>query len=130
MAALTEAADAGAPCPSNAQLQDRLNFGSRKAVQDVIGRAERAGLIQVERFAESRAVTIVATGRRTAGTGTPVSLREFRARHAARKLPRRPKLDCGKPRAEDRGVRGSDDWERDLRRASAELLRRLQAMRG
>jgi hypothetical protein len=68
LAVLTEAADAGAVCPSNVELARRLDLKSRDRAQYLINRLARASLIRVASSSsfDGRTVTIVATGRATA----------------------------------------------------------------
>lgn len=68
LAALTELADAGAPCPSNVELARKLDLNSRYRAQYLINRLCRANLIRVASASsfEGRTVTIVASGARTA----------------------------------------------------------------
>ncbi|GGI82108.1 hypothetical protein GCM10007973_18190 [Polymorphobacter multimanifer] len=63
---LTCAADAGAPCPSNARLAEELGVNSLKDVTGPIKRLEARGLIKVQRGNRARIVEIVSTGKRTA----------------------------------------------------------------
>ena len=67
LAMLERAADAGQPCPTNAEITEALGTSSLSTAPDTIARLERDGLITVERGIRSRVVTIVATGHRTAG---------------------------------------------------------------
>lgn len=70
MLMILQAADQGAPCPSNAEIADQLDMARKADVVDVIRTLERRGLITVERFSKSRRrVTIVGTGKQTAHTG-------------------------------------------------------------
>jgi DNA-binding MarR family transcriptional regulator len=65
LAMISEAAEIGAPCPTNEDLGDRLGFGL-SAPPQILNRLERRGLIIVERYQRSRRVTIIATGKATA----------------------------------------------------------------
>lgn len=73
LAAITRAAKARMPCPSNAALTAMLGGRSHSAGSAAIDRLARRGVIEVERFVNSRIVTIVSSGLRTAGApGTPI----------------------------------------------------------
>lgn len=69
--ALRIAASYGAPCPTNAELAERLGYAAHRpgskpgTVAEVVKALEVAGLIRVYRFATSRIVEIVQTGKRT-----------------------------------------------------------------
>jgi len=67
LAVLTEAAGAGAACPSNIALARALDLKSRDRAQYLINRLCRAGLIRVASASsfDGRVVTIVATGETT-----------------------------------------------------------------
>lgn len=64
---LNTAAESGAECPSNLAFCSWLNLGSVSRPAEILAKLEKAGLIKVERFSRSRIVTIIATGKRTAG---------------------------------------------------------------
>lgn len=64
--ALVRAAEAGAPCPTNAVLRDVTGHASPSSVVNAIKRLEEAGTITVLRFHRDRVVTITATGHKTA----------------------------------------------------------------
>lgn len=66
LAALTRAADEGRICPTNIELGVLIGSGVSHASR-IVSEIEAAGLIAVERGPRFRAVTIVATGKRTAG---------------------------------------------------------------
>lgn len=66
LASIEHAAEAGTACPSNTAFADELSIGASKG-SDIIARLERKGLIKVQRGNSMRVVTIVATGKRTAG---------------------------------------------------------------
>lgn len=70
MAWLEAAARDGAPCPSNRQIADRFGFSSVSGPVRLIREMEAEGLIRVDRFHQSRRITIVATGRQTGVNGT------------------------------------------------------------
>jgi len=61
---VTHAAEMGEPCPSNLVIADVTGSTSGSAL---VASLERKGLIRVERGNSKRVVTILATGRRTAG---------------------------------------------------------------
>lgn len=63
---LVRAAGAGAPCPSNNELCDRLGITAAHLVSPVFHLLEQQGRIRVRRYQTSRQVEIVATGKRTA----------------------------------------------------------------
>lgn len=64
--ALSDAADAGALCPSNTALADALGRSIAWRAGRVVKQLEARGLITVRRYSNAREVTIVATGRSTA----------------------------------------------------------------
>lgn len=64
---LTRCAEAGQPAPSNVVLAERLGLARPNSACLAIQRLEARGLIKVERFGMSRIVTIVETGKSTAG---------------------------------------------------------------
>lgn len=64
------AANAGAACPSNLDIAQAIGAKSISSGPKALERLEKRGLIKVERGATSRVVTILATGKRTAGTVT------------------------------------------------------------
>jgi signal transduction histidine kinase len=65
-AMLIEAALAGAPCPTNLEIEDALAVGSTSLGARKLALLEQRGLIRVERWQRARRVTIVATGWQTA----------------------------------------------------------------
>lgn len=64
---LARCAEAGLPCPTNDMLIGLVGWQSPSAASVALGRLEAAGRIIVQRGQASRIVTIVATGKRTAG---------------------------------------------------------------
>ena len=70
LAALTDAADRGARCPTNEELGDLLGMGL-SAPPGIMRRLETRGLIAVEVYQRERRVTIVSTGKQTAAVRTP-----------------------------------------------------------
>lgn len=89
---LVAAADAGECCPSNSALGARID-GSAVQASDILRRLERRGVIMVARGNNSRLVTIVASGRRTAG---PVPEPHWRDRAPDPRQPK-PARILGKP---------------------------------
>lgn len=65
LAALTEAAESEAPCPTNDELALRLELGAT-IVPHIVARLRDLGRILVEQMGNRRRITIVATGKRTA----------------------------------------------------------------
>jgi SOS-response transcriptional repressor LexA len=65
--ALERAANAGVPCPSNEDLSRTLGYASPSKASDLIATLETIGFITVERGSDTRVVTIVKTGKGTAG---------------------------------------------------------------
>lgn len=64
---LTAAANSGAACPSNAVLASAAGIASTGAASDQVALLEAMGVITVARGQNHRVVTIVSTGRSTAG---------------------------------------------------------------
>lgn len=64
---LITAAGNGDICPSNDQICELMGMQSIGSPPTVMNKLVRRGLIRVERFGNSRIVTIVATGKSTAG---------------------------------------------------------------
>ena len=60
-------AEAGLECPSNTSLAERAGYQSTSSVSDAISFLAVAGYITVERSNRSRVVTIVSSGKKTAG---------------------------------------------------------------
>lgn len=65
MAILMECAREGKPCPTNNALAEALDIATAGTVVKVIDRAERCGLIEVERYQKGRIVTICGTELKT-----------------------------------------------------------------
>lgn len=65
LAALSEAAEQGAPCPTNEELGVSLGIVC-SCVPHVVARLQKAGRIVIERGGNRRRITIVATGKQTA----------------------------------------------------------------
>jgi len=68
--ALIDAAESGVRCPTNTEVAKLLGCDLNWSGGEVLRRLEMRGLISVRRFKNSRDVTIVATGARTAEAGT------------------------------------------------------------
>ncbi|SNT15685.1 hypothetical protein SAMN06295912_1505 [Sphingomonas laterariae] len=68
--AVAEAADVGAPCPSNQDLADIID-GSVSSPPYILTRLQRQGLIAIERYQKERRITIVETGKQTAPVRNP-----------------------------------------------------------
>jgi hypothetical protein len=68
LAMLTRAANDGAPCPSNDEIAERIGAESSATAVRTIALLEVMGCITVQRGNDRRVVTIVATGKCTAGT--------------------------------------------------------------
>ncbi|MGW8203002.1 hypothetical protein ACWGM0_10700 [Sphingomonas bisphenolicum] len=66
--ALERAANNNAPCPSNEDLSHLLGYAGPSKASDLISMLETMGFITVDRGFASRIVTIVKTGKKTAGT--------------------------------------------------------------
>lgn len=64
---LTAAAEAGQVCPTNDALCGALGMNSPGAPPQIMNKLAARGLIVIERFKQSRIVTITATGKATAG---------------------------------------------------------------
>ena len=68
---LVDAAEAGAPCPGNAQIAEQLGYPYELAVIQAVKTLERLGMIGVERTRRYRRVTIRHTGKATAPIPVP-----------------------------------------------------------
>lgn len=64
---LTAAAEAGAVCPTNDHLCEVMGMNSIGEPPTVMNALAKTGVIKVERFKQSRIITIVASGKATAG---------------------------------------------------------------
>lgn len=64
---LTACANEGRPAPSNPELAETLGLERPHSVCDMLQRLELRGDVSVQRFVNSRIVTITATGKSTAG---------------------------------------------------------------
>lgn len=64
---LTSVADKGEVCPTNDQICAMMNMQSSGSPPRVMNKLVKRGKIQVERFGKSRIVTILETGKATAG---------------------------------------------------------------
>lgn len=65
--AISRAAEAGLPCPKNAELVALTGCRSTSTIADDLHFLEAAGMVRVERSTNHRVVTICATGEKTAG---------------------------------------------------------------
>jgi hypothetical protein len=83
LAALTGAANAGLPCPSNDDILAMTGAASPSSSAAILKKLEKRGLITVERFTNSRRVTIIETGRRTAAVPGRSRAKEVSAKHRA-----------------------------------------------
>ncbi|HET7154969.1 MAG TPA: SANT/Myb-like DNA-binding domain-containing protein [Hyphomicrobiaceae bacterium] len=66
-AIIEASANEGRPCPTNRDLADMLGYSTPSKGVGVVNFLEAAGLIKVRRARKSRIVTIVRTGKKTAG---------------------------------------------------------------
>ena len=66
-AAIERAAAGGEPCPKNDEIAHIIGASSPATGARIVATLERRGLIRVERFGRGREVTIVASGKSTAG---------------------------------------------------------------
>ena len=64
---LTAVADAGDVCPTNEQLCGQMGMQSIGEPPAIMNRLAKRKLVRVERFKQSRIVTIIATGKATGG---------------------------------------------------------------
>jgi DNA-binding MarR family transcriptional regulator len=67
LALLVDAAEAGRPAPTADDIQEHTGCNSISSTVGFVQKLEKRGLISVERFQRSRRITILATGKRTAG---------------------------------------------------------------
>jgi hypothetical protein len=67
MRMLRLAAEGGMPCPGNAEIAAAIEGASLSSGANAIALLETMNLIRVERFGASRIVTIVESGKKTAG---------------------------------------------------------------
>jgi len=70
LAAVERAANAGDECPTNIELADLAGLNSVGASSGALSRLQQRGLVVIERGPMHRVVTIVATGKKTAGVVT------------------------------------------------------------
>jgi hypothetical protein len=71
LAILERAANAGDTCPTNTALADLLGYASGNGPSGLVNLLEVSGFISVERSNAGRVVTIVKSGKRTAGIVIP-----------------------------------------------------------
>lgn len=71
LAILERAANAGAVCPTNDMLATMLDYASGNGPSGLVNLLEVSGFITVERGCSGRVVTIVKTGKKTAGVVIP-----------------------------------------------------------
>lgn len=64
LAAISDAADQGLPCPDNATLMAACGC-HKTTLRDLLVRLERRGMIRAEYGAKGRRITMVATGKQT-----------------------------------------------------------------
>ncbi len=88
---LTEAADAGAACPSNDEICLAIDAKSWASASRLVALLDAKGLISVKRTQNLRRVTILATGKSTSDMPTPRQRRPH---------PDRARLDSGLPLSE------------------------------
>jgi len=69
MRLISAAADAGRPCPTNAELAECAGSLSTTTGALIVAQLEKLGAIAVERFNSDRRITVLATGRSTARRG-------------------------------------------------------------
>jgi DNA-binding MarR family transcriptional regulator len=86
--ALTRAANADCECPTNSDLADSLGTTNGS---EIIAALEAKGLIAVERSNSRRVVTILSSGKRTAGTITDVPWRQRSRNRKKTKLTKPPR---------------------------------------
>lgn len=67
---IEEAADAGRRSPTNLDIADAVGFQSNASASRLLQMMQDEGLIRVESGSSSRVITIVASGKRTAGRVT------------------------------------------------------------
>lgn len=67
LAVLTACAEHSEPCPTNDRLCEILGVNSKSSPVRILNRMVKAGQITIARYATTRVVTIVETGRATAG---------------------------------------------------------------
>lgn len=88
---LARAAERRQPCPTNNELADAAGIMSAGAASEAVSRLAKQGKIIVERGPSTRVVTIIETGKRTAGTITAPHWRDVPGqRSIARKHAPRP----------------------------------------
>lgn len=93
-AILSLAADAGEACPTNAGLAAAIGSAHVGAIPPLLNRLQAAGLIEIARGKSGRIVTLLTSGKRTAGEPKAPALRLDR--HSS--LPRAA-AESGRPKA-------------------------------
>lgn len=78
--ALTEAADKGAPCPSNIELSGMVSPGNLGSPYKIMDQLEYRGLITIVRGTNWRVVTITETGKSTHRNSSDDTKSQFRPR--------------------------------------------------
>lgn len=63
---ISDAADAGAPAPTNAELCASVDLRAVSTVSGIVSTLEERRMIKVQRTADARIITVTATGRSTA----------------------------------------------------------------
>lgn len=71
LAILERAANAGDVCPTNQTLAELLGYSSTHSPSGLVNLLEVSGFITIKRANTGRVVTIVRTGRKTAGKAIP-----------------------------------------------------------
>lgn len=120
LALLTRAADAGAPCPMNAELDERIGASSASTSATIVKRLEGWGLIRVERWQRERRVTITATGRATAQVRTRAP--HWRDRPRGIPAPTAGRVRSRDPKRFDAIAAAARREERDLAEFLADLV--------
>lgn len=88
--AIERAAQAGAPCPTNAELAVLLGLKSTGSASAFVFALEAGGRIAVERFGSARQVTILATGQATFYDPARRTMKAVRIKQPALPGPKKP----------------------------------------
>ncbi len=118
MRLLTVAAANNSPCPTNSEIAVAIGAKSMSAGANAIGLLESANLIRVERTNSRRVVTIVSTGKRTAGR--IVNGRNYVKRSEGHSSARKAALNIWTPALDDR-LMDLVSEDRDFASIAAEL---------